>query len=86
MRPKGPNPYLHPLSLFDPEVALILTKQIMTAELLNAAWHTNARETNIPSTAAVGLDNLKYIKVLLLLQQTFHKNISPRRKNISMFN
>lgn len=41
MRPKGLNHYPCLLSLFDPEVALHLTKLIITAELQNTPWHTN---------------------------------------------
>lgn len=71
MRPKGLNSCPHPFSLFDPEVALHLTKLIITAELQNSHWHTNGKETNIPSIAAVSLDHLKYIKVLFLLQTEY---------------
>lgn len=76
MRPKGRIRYPHPLSFFDPEVALHLTKLIMTPELQNIPWHTNIlRETNILSIAPVSLDHLTYYKVLFLLQPTFY-NIS----------
>lgn len=82
MRPKGLNHYPCLLSLFDPEVALHLTKLIITAELQNTPSHTNGKKTNTPSTAAVCVNNLYNAKVLLL-QRFFHAHVHIQKETQS---